>query len=191
MKAHSLMVARLVKPGVDILKTLTPEQAHQWHMVSAISGEAGELLDAFKKHIIYCKELDRENVIEELGDLEFYLEGLRQSLGITRAATLKANLHKLKVRYSSGSYSDAAAKERADKQPKVSNVVDTQKTCTTVAGKKPARWEFETESIGTSHEKIFMVYGSLSGKIRISSGWLPSKSKAMNRAKELAKNFKP
>lgn len=56
-----------------------------------------------------------ENVIEELGDIEFYLEGMRQQLGITREQTLEANISKLSKRYHSGSYSDTQAQERADK----------------------------------------------------------------------------
>lgn len=113
------MVAALAKPGADIIATLTPEKAHSLHMVVGISGEAGELLDAVKKSVIYNKELDRENVVEELGDLEFYLEGLRAGLGITREETLEANISKLltseKARYKLGQYSDQAAQTRADK----------------------------------------------------------------------------
>lgn len=113
------MVAALAKPGADIIATLTPEKAHSLHMAVGISGEAGELLDAVKKSVIYNKELDRENVIEELGDLEFYLEGLRAGLGITRQETIEANIAKLltsdKARYKLGQYSDQAAQDRADK----------------------------------------------------------------------------
>lgn len=113
---HNEMVAALAKPGADIVATLSPESAHLLHMAVGVSGEAGELLDAIKKSAIYNKPLDRENVIEELGDLEFYMEGLRQGLGITREETIRANIDKLGVRYSSGSYSDKAAQERADKE---------------------------------------------------------------------------
>lgn len=109
------MVQGLAKPGEAIVESLTPEKAHQLHMAVGISGEAGELLDAIKKAVIYNKQLDRENVIEELGDLEFYMEGLRQGLGITRQETIRANVQKLGKRYSDG-YSDTAAQERADKQ---------------------------------------------------------------------------
>lgn len=109
------MVKGLAKPGEAIVDSLTPEKAHQLHMAVGISGEAGELLDAIKKSVIYNKPLDRENVIEELGDLEFYMEGLRQGLGITRRETIQANAAKLNKRYEQG-YSDKAAQERADKQ---------------------------------------------------------------------------
>jgi NTP pyrophosphatase (non-canonical NTP hydrolase) len=112
---HDEMVNALAKQGKAILETMTPQQAHLLHMSVGISGESGELLDAIKKHVIYNKPIDVENVIEELGDLEFYMEGLRQGLGISREETIDANIAKLGVRYAQG-YSDKAAQERADKQ---------------------------------------------------------------------------
>jgi len=112
---HSEMVKALAKPGEQIVATLTAEDAHFLHMAVGISGEAGELLDAVKKAVIYRKLVDRENVVEELGDLEFYMEGLRQGLGITREEVLAANIAKLSKRYSTGIYNDKAAQVRADK----------------------------------------------------------------------------
>jgi len=110
------MVCALAKPGMDIMTGLTPQRAHVLHMAVGISGEAGELLDAIKKYTIYGKPLDRENVVEELGDLEFYMEGLRAAFNISRSETLTANKHKLLgKRYASGKYSDEQAITRADK----------------------------------------------------------------------------
>jgi NTP pyrophosphatase (non-canonical NTP hydrolase) len=115
---HANMVDRLCKDGFDIRATLTPEDCHLIHTTMGISGEAGELLDAVKKAVIYRKPLDLRNVIEELGDIEFYMEALRTSLDITRDQTLTANMSKLatggKARYGD-SYSDQAAQERKDK----------------------------------------------------------------------------
>ena len=85
-------------------------------MAVGISGEAGELLDAIKKAAIYQKPVDRQNVIEELGDLEFYMEGLRQGLGITRKETIQGNIDKLSKRYEGFKYSNEAAQNRADKK---------------------------------------------------------------------------
>lgn len=114
-RQHSDMVLDLSKPGTAIIETMTPVTADMLHMAVGVAGEAGELLDAVKKHVIYNKTLDRANVIEELGDLEFYMEGLRQTVGVSREETLQANIAKLAVRYAGG-YSDKAAQERADKQ---------------------------------------------------------------------------
>lgn len=109
------MVEALAKDGEVIANELTGEDAHLIHMVMGVSGEAGELLDAIKKAVIYRKPLDRVNVVEELGDLEFYLQDLRRALGITREETLEANIAKLGKRYANG-YSDKSAQTRADKQ---------------------------------------------------------------------------
>lgn len=112
---HAEMVRGLAKSGEAIIKDLTPESTHLLHMAVGVSGEAGELLDAVKKVAIYAKPVDRENVVEELGDLEFYMEGLRQGLNITREETLEANIKKLSKRYGSLKYSNEAAQARADK----------------------------------------------------------------------------
>ena len=109
------MVATLAKPGQAIVDNLTAETAHLLHMAVGVSGEAGELIDAVKKAAIYNKPLDRANVVEELGDIEFYLEGLRQGLGITREETIDGNIAKLSKRYEGLKYSDSSAQARADK----------------------------------------------------------------------------
>ncbi|WP_297478299.1 nucleoside triphosphate pyrophosphohydrolase family protein [Ferrovum sp.] len=116
--SYSKMVDALVKAGADIELSLTPGKCHLWHMVTGISGEAGELLDAAKKHIIYNKELDFDNVVEECGDIEFYLEGLRQYIGVSREYIIRKNSEKLAKRYGER-YSDQAAQDRADKVEKV------------------------------------------------------------------------
>lgn len=112
---YSNYVKALVKPGDEILAKLTPNEANIIHMTLGISGEAGELLDAIKKATMYRKPLDMENVIEELGDLEFYLEAFRQALGIDRNTVIDLNMKKLSKRYGD-KYSDQAAIERKDKQ---------------------------------------------------------------------------
>lgn len=109
------MVAGLKKPGDAIAADMTANKADMLHMAVGIVGEAGELIDAVKKHVVYNKPLDRDNVVEELGDIEFYLEGLRQNLGIDRNDTLATNIKKLGARYKGHQYSDLQAAARADK----------------------------------------------------------------------------
>jgi len=113
---HGRMVKALAKPGKDILKELSPGKMHCLHMAVGIAGEAGELLDAVKKHVIYNKPLDMENVMEELGDIEFYMRGLRELIGMSRDETLNHNLNKLQKRYAEGKYSNKQAQDRADKK---------------------------------------------------------------------------
>ena len=111
---YSDFVAVRAKGGEDIQASLDPGKCDLMHMAIGISGEAGELLDAVKKHVIYGKPLDWENVIEELGDLEFYLAGIRNTLSLPRQFIIETNVAKLQKRYPV-QYTDAAAIARADK----------------------------------------------------------------------------
>lgn len=94
---------------------LSALKMHMLHMAIGIAGEAAELLEAICDHSLRGERLDDGNVVEELGDLEFYMEGLRQAINVTRDVVLMANIHKLSKRYVSMSYSDKAAIERVDK----------------------------------------------------------------------------
>lgn len=112
---YAAFVESLKKPGQAIIDSLDPKKADLLHMSVLLADECGELVGALKKHCIYGKELDFKNVIEELGDIEFALSGIRTTLGIDRDRVLSDNVFKLNKRYSSGSYSDEQAKARADK----------------------------------------------------------------------------
>jgi len=112
---YEQFVRSIVKPGHDILVQLTPLQASILHMAVGVSGEAGELLDAVKKHAIYQKQLDFDNVREEAGDILFYLTGLLNELGLTLNECIEANVEKLSKRYPQHQYTNEAAIARADK----------------------------------------------------------------------------
>jgi len=109
---HAELVRALFKDPNEIHPT--PVQLAMVHAVLGICGEAGEILDTVKKSVMYGKHLDYENLREELGDLEFYLEALRRYVGISRESTLLHNIEKLKIRYGT-KYSNEAAIARADK----------------------------------------------------------------------------
>lgn len=80
-------VAALAKPGEDILKSLSGNKCHLLHMVIGVVGEVGELYVPIEAHD-RGKELDLDNIKEELGDIEFFLEGLRQGYGINHDETV-------------------------------------------------------------------------------------------------------
>ena len=118
---HSELVAKLAKPGQTIVDEMTANKAHILHMAGCICEEAGEVYGVIKKHVFYNKPVTDEmmdKLINELGDLEFYLEGLRQGIQVRREETIEANINKLvtgeNARYKTGSYSDAQANKRAD-----------------------------------------------------------------------------
>jgi hypothetical protein len=85
---HPELVVALVKPGSDIASFITPQEADLWHGATGVAGEAAEILEATR-----CAVVDFENMFEELGDMEFYLEQVRQNLGIDRIYTVEEGLH--------------------------------------------------------------------------------------------------
>ena len=121
-KDYDKMTAALSKSGSDIINELSPEKADLLHMAVGVAGESGELLDAVKKATIYNKPLDRENMIEELGDLEFYMSRIRQLINVSRDEVLEHNYAKLSKRYAKGQYSNEQAQERADKEDALDNI---------------------------------------------------------------------
>jgi NTP pyrophosphatase (non-canonical NTP hydrolase) len=84
---HPDMVKQLAKSGEDIIKDMTPGAMHLLHMAVGISGESGELLEAILD-VESFQHVDEENVKEELGDMEFYLEGYRQEIQVLREDTI-------------------------------------------------------------------------------------------------------
>jgi NTP pyrophosphatase (non-canonical NTP hydrolase) len=84
-------------PILDRLKE--PELLRMLHAAMGISTEAGELLDAIKKHVYYGKSLDRTNLVEEMGDAFWYLAILADSLGVDFESVMQKNIEKLQVRY--------------------------------------------------------------------------------------------
>ena len=69
------------------------------HAGMGLSTEAGEFLDALKKHIFYGKELDRVNLAEEMGDVFWYCAIVASELGINFEEVMDKNIEKLKARY--------------------------------------------------------------------------------------------
>lgn len=85
------------------------------HASMGIAGEAGEVVDAVKKTWIYGNPLDTENILEECGDLLFYIQALLTENGFTMDEAIAHNIAKLAKRYPQG-YTDQAAIARADKE---------------------------------------------------------------------------
>lgn len=117
MKEHEDLVTRLRKDPEVIAREFNATKADLLHAAVGICGEAGEILDPIKAFVIYNRPLDVPNLIEEVGDLEFYMEQLRQVLDITRDEVLEANIEKLEIRYGvNRTYTDEQSNSRKDKE---------------------------------------------------------------------------
>jgi len=61
--------------------------------------ESGEFMDAIKKHLFYGKPLDKINLIEESGDLFWYLAIIHSVFGKAFEYAMTLNIKKLRARY--------------------------------------------------------------------------------------------
>lgn len=67
-----------------------------------LAGEAGEVVEAVKKHIFHGHALDRQALMRELGDVLWYVARLAAALGISLGDVAALNLDKLQRRYPNG-----------------------------------------------------------------------------------------
>jgi len=84
VETHSKLVRRLKKDPDSIISDLTTGDMDAIHMCLGIAGETGEVNEILAQKAMNLPNFTKELTIE-LGDLEFYLEGLRQTIIINRA----------------------------------------------------------------------------------------------------------
>lgn len=70
--------------------------------VMGLNGEAGECIDIVKKHLFQGHDLDREKLIDELGDVLWYAASLAEGIGTTLDDVMQHNVDKLTRRYPEG-----------------------------------------------------------------------------------------
>ena len=64
-----------------------------------LAGEAGECADYVKKVVHHEKELDRDHLVKELGDVMWYLSRVADHYDITLSEVMTTNIDKLAKRY--------------------------------------------------------------------------------------------
>ena len=92
----------------ELTNRFTDEAIRTLHMSMGVCTEGGELLDAVKKMLFYGKKLDRTNVIEEMGDVLWYLAGLCRLLDVSFEEVMAINDAKLELRYGPAFTTDKA-----------------------------------------------------------------------------------
>ena len=94
------------------MRTVNTEMSRRDMLINSVMGlcgESGEAIDIVKKWFAHGKELDREHLIKELGDVAWYLAEAATALDITLDEVLSGNIEKLRKRYP-----DGFSKERAN-----------------------------------------------------------------------------
>ena len=91
-----------------------PYEAMCSNMCMGLAGEIGEVIDIMKKHIYQGKELDITDVIEEVGDVLWYIANFCNVNNITMDECMESNIKKLRKRFPDG-FTIKDANERKDK----------------------------------------------------------------------------
>jgi len=92
-------IKEALKTESQNFKNLDNEKMRLLHAGMGLSTESGEILDNLKKAIFYNREIDRINLIEEMGDIFWYLAIMSNCLNISFEDIMNKNIEKLKVRY--------------------------------------------------------------------------------------------
>ncbi len=93
------------------MRTLNPKLDKKDILINGVMGlcgESGEVIDLVKKHLAQGHELDREKMIDELGDVAWYIAETAAALGADLEEVFSRNIEKLKKRYPEGFDSEAS-----------------------------------------------------------------------------------
>ena len=87
------------------LTTLSPDLEKKQVLLNGVMGlcgESGETIDLLKKHLFHSHPLNREKLLEELGDVAWYLAVSAYALDADLESVMHDNIEKLKKRYPEG-----------------------------------------------------------------------------------------
>ena len=101
------------------MRTDNKNQTEEERMLDALfglCGEAGEVMDAYKKYRFQGHESYRDEMILELSDTLWYVAKLADVLGVTLGEVMERNIEKLKKRFPEGFSKDRSInrKENAE-----------------------------------------------------------------------------
>jgi NTP pyrophosphatase (non-canonical NTP hydrolase) len=95
-------------------RTVNPKLSETERLMDAAAGlaeESGEILGLVRKQAYQAHALQRDELINELGDALWCLAMTAKSAGVTLDQVAAANIAKLQARYPDG-YSDMGSRER-------------------------------------------------------------------------------
>ena len=86
------------------LRTVSSSQPcdHILNGVTGLNGEAGECIDIVKKHLFQGHPLDTDKLVDELGDVLWYVAITADGIGVPLEDIMQHNIDKLRKRYPDG-----------------------------------------------------------------------------------------
>ena len=92
-------------------RTMNMDLTHEERLANAamgMTGEAGEVCDIIKKHLHQGHELNVAKVLDECGDVMWYIAEMCEACGFTLNQVMEYNVIKLRKRYPEGFSSEAS-----------------------------------------------------------------------------------
>lgn len=96
---YQALAQRTSRRGMDA-------KSHLFNGVLGLAGEAGECADLLKKHCYQDARPMHEAMVDELGDVLWYVGETAAALGVTLEEVARHNIEKLRKRYPDGFDSD-------------------------------------------------------------------------------------
>ena len=84
------------------MRTATLASINRVNSALGMSAEAGEFADVLKKHLYHGHPMGTEQMIEEAGDVLWYVALAAKALGVTLEGLAQHNIKKLEKRYPDG-----------------------------------------------------------------------------------------
>jgi NTP pyrophosphatase (non-canonical NTP hydrolase) len=117
VKACVMREAKDIQPIKDRLQAT--ENVRLLHAMIGMVTEAGEIQDQMKKAIFYGKQVDKVNLVEELGDVMWYVAIAADTLGVSLEEIMERNNAKLEARYGKVFTETAALNRDLDKEREI------------------------------------------------------------------------
>ena len=100
------------------LRTVSSSQPcdHILNGVMGLNGEAGECIDIVKKNLFQGHPLDTDKLIDELGDVLWYVAITADGIGVQLEDIMQHNIDKLRKRYPDGFDVERSVHRETDKE---------------------------------------------------------------------------
>lgn len=102
LRFHNMKINEYQKLAMTTLNPKLDKKDVLINGVMGLCGESGETIDIVKKHLAQGHELDKDKIIDELGDVAWYLAETAYALDTDLETVLTKNIEKLKKRYPEG-----------------------------------------------------------------------------------------
>lgn len=79
-----------------------------------LNGEAGECIDVYKKHLFQGHDLDTNKLIDEVGDVLWYVAEIAEGLNISIEEIAYKNIKKLENRYKENKFNKQESIQRKE-----------------------------------------------------------------------------